>query len=290
MCKSVVNPAFICFKEVRFPIVKYLSFIAILIFAINSPVFAEIRVAITPFEYSDYALQRYAPYARGELENLIMGFGNVVIVERARMDQMTQELSFGNFSGMTDPKQVAQFGKMSGANILVTGSLLKVDKQEKNFGGFGIRTRSSQSVATIRIRAYDVEKGTVIYSTTVKGSSSGFSTNYGGGGVKDESSSAIEDAMKNLSQDIKFKELFTKLDSGSNKTANKIKVELLPTPNNCDIEINGVYQGSTPATIELVQGSTVNIKLTKAGYLPWEKTVVIIPGMRISPELEKKPN
>lgn len=290
MFKSVVNFSFIPSKGVRTTVLISLSFIAILLFVITSTVFAEIRVAVTPFEYSDHGLQRYAPYARGELENLIMGFGNVVIVERARMDQMTQELAFGNVSGMTDPNKVAQFGKMSGASILVTGSLLKVDKQGKDFRGFGISTRSSQSVATIRIRAYDIEKGTVIYSTTVKGSSSGFNTNYGGGGVNDESSSAIEDAMKNLGQDIKFKELFTMLGSGTSKTADKIKIELSPTPNNCDIEINGVYQGSTPTTIELIQGSTVTIKLTKAGHLPWEKTVAPIPGMRIAPELEKKPN
>ena len=49
-----------------------------------------------------------------------MGFGNVAIVERARMDQMTKELSFGNFSGMTDARQVATSDKMAGVSgILV---------------------------------------------------------------------------------------------------------------------------------------------------------------------------
>lgn len=70
----------------------------------------------------------------------------------------------------------------------------------------------------------------------------------------------------------------------------KILIEVSPTPDNCDLEVNGVYQGSTPASIELTQGVTVTIKLTKADYLPWEKTVLPKPGMRISPELEKKPN
>lgn len=70
----------------------------------------------------------------------------------------------------------------------------------------------------------------------------------------------------------------------------KILIEVSSTPDNCDLEVNGVYQGLTPVSIELYQGVTVTIKLTKAGYLPWEKTVLPKPGMRISPELEKKPS
>lgn len=256
-------------------------------FVATSSVVAEVRVAVTPFEVSP-GLERYAPYARGELENLIMGFGNVEIVERARMDKMTQELSFGNFSGMTDPNQVAKFGKMAGANILVTGSLLKVDAESQGFKGFGIGAGSSKTVATIRVRAYNVEKGTVTYSTTVKGSSGSFQTSFGGAAKADDRSAAIEDAMKNLGQDANFKNMFAKVTGGESQS--KVKIEVTPAPDRCDLEINGVYKGSTPAMIEVTQGVTVTIRLTKAGYLPWEKAVQGVPGMRISPELERKPN
>jgi len=70
----------------------------------------------------------------------------------------------------------------------------------------------------------------------------------------------------------------------------KGKIEVVSTPDRCDLEIDGVYKGSTPITIELTQGVVVKIRLTKAGYLPWEKAVEPLPGMRISAELEKKPN
>lgn len=271
---------------------KKTSLILFCVFAVTgilvatSSVVAEVRVAITPFEVAQ-GLGRYATYARGELENLIVGFGNVEVVERARMDKMTEELSFGNFSGMTDPSQVAKFGKMAGANILVTGSLLKVDAEAKGFRGFNIGAGSSSTTATIRIRAYNVEKGTVIYSTNIKGSSSSFQTSFGGAKKADEASVAIEDAMKKLGEDAQFRNMFAKVAGGESQTA-KVKVEVAPTPNNCDIEINGVYQGSTPTSIELTSGVTVTVKLTKAGYLPWEKAIAATSGMRISPELEKK--
>lgn len=251
------------------------------------PGLAQTRVAVTPFE-ADARLQRYAAYARGELENLILSFGNVTIVERARMDEMTKELSFGNFSGMTDPGQVTNFGKMSGAGILVTGSLLKVDTEKKGFSGFGVSTGTSQTTATVRVRAYDVERGTLVYSSTATGSTSSFKTSFGSSGTADAASAAIEDAMRNLAKDENFKSVFAKLDPGR-PVAAKIPIEIAPTPGNCDIEVNGVYQGSTPATLEFTPGATVTIKLTKAGYLPWEKTVAPAAGMRISPELERKP-
>lgn len=263
--------------------------ITLVLAAVFNPLcFAQIRVAVTPFESADYSLQKYAEYARGELENLILSFGNVEVVERARMDQINKELAFGNFSGMADESKIAQYGKMAGAKILVTGSLLKADTEVKGFGGYGVSTRSSQTVATIRVRACDVEKGVIVYSTTVKGSSSSFSTNAGGSGNRDPQSAAVEDALKNLGKDAKFKELFAKLDKGPDQKAAAIKIEIKPIPDNCDLEVNGVYRGSTPLTLELSEGVTVTIKLTRAGYVPWEKTVMPVAGMHISPELEKK--
>jgi hypothetical protein len=266
-------------KRISLLVVLFLSFASL-------PCLAQTRVAVTPFE-TDPGLQRYTAYAHGELENLIAGFGNVALVERARMDQMTKELALGAFSGMADPSQVAKFGKMAGASILVTGSLLKVDTERQGFAGFGISTGISKTTATIRVRAYDVEKGTVIYSSTTTGSTSGFRTNFGGAAKADEASAAIEDALKNLGKDENFKTMVAKLDANRPPTG-KIKIEIAPAPSNADVEINGVYQGSTPATIEFVTGVTVTIKLTKAGYSAWEKTVAPAPGMRISPELEKK--
>ena len=265
------------------------------VFAVATSAMAGIRVAVTPFEAGDYSLNQYTEYARGELENLIVSFVGIEVVERSRMDEMAQELAFGNFSGMADAGKVAQFGNMAGAKILVTGSILKVEIEEKGFGGLGISTRSSKAVATVRIRAYDVEKGTVIYSQNFKSDSSGFGGTFGrrgrsasgGSGKRDKESAAIESAMKSLAEDSEFKDLFTKLNSSSSQAA-KLKIEIDPTPDNCDVEVNDVYLGSTPITIELTQGVAVTIKLTKGGFLPWEKKVLPTPGMRITPELEGK--
>jgi hypothetical protein len=268
---------------------RTLILIFICLFCFATSAIAQVQVAVTPFEVTNYQHRQYADYARGELENLILNLGNIQIVERQRMDAMVEELSFGNFSGLADPNNVAKFGRMCGARVLVTGSILKADTEKKSFQGFGIATNSSQTVATIRIRAYDIQKSTVLYSTTTKGSSSSFKTSFGGLG-KDEVSAAIEDALNNLSQDQRFQKVFSSLDGTTETQSAKVKLEIIPIPENCDLEINGVYQGSTPTIIELPAGNTVIIKLAKAGYLPWERKVAPRPGMRVAPELEQKSN
>ena len=70
----------------------------------------------------------------------------------------------------------------------------------------------------------------------------------------------------------------------------KVKLDISSIPENCEVEINGIYQGLTPISIELTQGIPVTIKLSKAGYIPWEKTILPRSDMTLSPELEKKGN
>ena len=250
--------------------------------------YAQTNVAVTPFETSNYRLKKYTDYARGKLEDLIMEQNNVVVVERKRMDKITEEGSFGNFSGLADPSTSMRFGRMVGAQLLFTGSLLKADTKKKKFSGFGVSTQSKSTVATIRIRAYNAEKGTIIFSTTLKGSSSSFSTNFGGEGDEDPVSMAIEHALSKLKDNKKFTTLFVKSNGNSSSNIAKIKIEFAPTPNNCDVEINGVYYGSSPMNVNLHSETTVKVKISKPGYETWEKTLMPRKGMKIKPELIKK--
>lgn len=249
--------------------------------------FAQVTVAVTPFEAEDHSLRRYVDLARGELENVIVNIGNIQVVERSQMDSMVEELSFGSFSGLANPNEIAKFGNMSGAQIVVTGSLLNASTKKSSFKGFGVKTDSEQTTATIRVRAYDIEKGTIIFSNTSDGNSSGFSTSHGGTGQDDGTSAAIQDALQNLAKDKNFKQMLASLDP-SKQVEEKVQIKVNPSPDNCDLEVNGLYYGSTPTNIELVSGVNATIKLSRAGYVPWERTISARQGMRISPELEKK--
>lgn len=89
--------------------------------------------------------------------------------------------------------------------------------QERSIKGIPIwengTTGMKKTSCTIRIRVYDIERGVIIYSTTVTGTSSGFAvgTRYGSGGFSKEEGIAVSDAMNNLTKEPKFKELFVNL-------------------------------------------------------------------------------
>jgi hypothetical protein len=248
---------------------------------------AEVTVAITPFEAQGYSLKKHTAYARGALEDIVMEQDNVTVVERARMDEMTKEGTFGNFSGLADPSTSIKFGKMSGAQILFTGSILKVDTEKKGFSGFGVSASSKSTLATVRVRAYNAEKGTVIFSKTLKGSNSSFSTSYGGSGDADPASMAIEDAISKLNESKKFAKLFINKQPKKNEVS-MVSVEFAPQPDNTDVEVNGVYYGSTPMNIDLPSGSPIKVKLSKPGFVIWEKSLFPRDGMKVNTELEKE--
>ena len=264
--------------------------IGLILLTCNSAV-AQVRVAITPFEASNSALRRHAEYARGELENLIVEKFDAIVVERARMDRVVEDISLDNFSGLIDPSDSISFGRMAGAEILIIGSILKADTRQKNFSGlptrqFRLRTKSTSTQATVRIRAVDLERSVVVFSTTLKGSSSSFSTNFGGSGDRDQVSMAIEHALSKLADNPKFAALF-KNNVGRSSDMAQIEVKISPTPDNCDIEINGVFYGSSPMTVKLDPGTTVIVKISKQGYEVWEKKLMPREGMKITSELAK---
>ena len=249
------------------------------------PALAQVRVAVTPFEVDNPSLWQYADSARDDLENTIVNFGNVEIVERARMDAMVQETQLGQTSGLIDSSSAVQFGHMLGARYLATGTLMKVDADVKTFQGYGVSTRTTVVTAALRVRVYDIEKGTIAYSNKVEGQTSAFATNSGGQVSSDIAAKAIDDALAKLASDEKFSNLFARMN-GKQPAVASVDVEIAPVPDNCDIEVNGVYQGSSPTRLALPEGGTVTIRLSKAGFQPWEKKVGVRSDMRIAPELE----
>lgn len=267
-------------EQVRF------SFLLCLAAFAATPALAQVRVAVTPFEVDNPRLIPYADSARDDLENTIVNFGNVEIVERARMDEMVQETQLGQTSGLVDSSSAVQFGHMLGARYLATGTLMKVDADVKTFQGYGVSTRTTIVTAALRVRVYDVERGTIAYSNKVAGQAKTFATNSGGQVNSDDAAKAIDDALAKLANDERFSSLFARID-GKQPAATNVDVEIAPVPDNCDIEINGVYQGSSPTRLALPEGGTVTIRLSKAGFQPWEKKVGVRSGMRIAPELEK---
>ncbi len=64
------------------------------------------------------------------------------------------------------------------------------------------------------------------------------------------------------------------------------QVEIASSPAGSDIEIDGKFVGSTPSLVRVASGDHT-VKLTKDGYVVWERTLTTMAGnVRISPDLQ----
>jgi hypothetical protein len=76
-------------------------------------------------------------------------------------------------------------------------------------------------------------------------------------------------------------------DKNPNQTPENVTLEITSTPTGADIEIDGNFVGNTPSTMGVSAGEH-SLKLTKRGYLPWERKLKTSIGtVKLSPELEQ---
>ncbi len=66
----------------------------------------------------------------------------------------------------------------------------------------------------------------------------------------------------------------------------KVSVLIESTPTNSDIEVNGVYIGATPLQVSLKEGVHY-LKVSKEGYLAWQRPVKAFNGLYVSATLVK---
>ena len=65
-----------------------------------------------------------------------------------------------------------------------------------------------------------------------------------------------------------------------------VQIDVTSNPSGADIEMDGKFVGSTPSSV-YVTPAEHTVKLTKSGYLPWERKFTPTSGsVRISPDLQ----
>lgn len=76
--------------------------------------------------------------------------------------------------------------------------------------------------------------------------------------------------------------------SGVPQAAPTVRVRFSTEPAGADIEVNGLYIGSTPAELALDEGVQV-VTLSRQGYEIWTKKVKVTPGLAIAVNLAPLP-
>lgn len=260
----------------------WLVAVLLMVWAVTATAARPVAV-VTPLETADYNLGRQQNTAHAYIEDALVNSGTASIVDRQRMDSMVQELGFSNYSGLADPAQAARFGRMLGAHYLVQGTLMDLHEEVREFSGYGVNTRNTVTSAAVRVRVMALETSEIVFSRIFNGSTTEAVTSSGAQFVGDAAGAAVRNALQKLIADADFRGAFDGFTPPGAQP--EITVAVSCTNNPCDLELNGVYVGSTPTEIGLPEGNASDIRISKAGFQAWNKRVQPREGMQINVEL-----
>ena len=218
------------------------------------------------------------------LDNGFINSGCFNVVERNKLSSIIHEHDF-SASGLADPGTAIEFGKLLVAGYVMTGHIVEVGAETRDFRRYGVSTRTTFYRLKVNVRILDANTGKAIFSTIKEAEEKQYSSS----GLRINDSGMFDKLAEKVSHQIVQAVLHSKKFSSKEKSKeNKmVKVNISSSPNEADIEVNGVFYGNAGEQIEIPQGIQ-NIKISLPGYKVWEKKVFVREGLTIKATLMEK--
>lgn len=216
------------------------------------------------------------------LSVLLVQTGKFNLVERDKLAAVMQEQGLTG-SGLVDNSQTAiQIGRLLGAEYIITGSIVSYGQREAVFNGYGIQTRKTITEMTTSVKVLNVTSGKIeaasLFSDTVEQGDTGYLKTYDDNLTRTLLTRVLRSAVNQLVETM----------APEKESTETVRVTFLSTPEGADVEINGVYYGSTPLTLQLNPGIH-QVTISLAAYNPWAKKINAYDGLEVKATLEKKP-
>ncbi|MFT2092827.1 CsgG/HfaB family protein [Paraglaciecola sp. 2405UD69-4] len=266
----------------RFELSHSLFFAALIsTLTISQSTYANPSIAVIDFDRSSI---RY-PYLSQEISNLIsdqlVNYSQFIVVERERLKSVMGEINLSS-SGLVATNQVIQIGKLTGAEFLLTGQILNADIDKKTFSGYGVRTTKETYYLGISIRILDTQTGTIVFSDS------------------QQAEHTLQDTQNRSNRNRTFIQLAEQLSNSfvskinqsnrfkvqQNTTPSTVSVEVQSTPEEADVEVDGVFYGNAGDSLSLPTGMHT-VKISLPGFDAWEKKVLIKENLSIKAKLRK---
>ncbi len=266
---------------------KYLTIILMIFSILFYPLFlsASYKNTIAVIDFSNNAGYdgpfKIEQVANDILSLLLADTDKFRVLERSKVYSLAKELQF-NRTELVDPEKAVKMGKLLGAQYIATGSITEMGTNVKTFSGYGVNTKNINYYIAIEVRIIDTERGEIIFGDIMSDSkmvrqTKNLSTYQGEAIYKELLKNALSKSVNKLMNNF----------SGQSKkrmTYGKQTVQILSSPEGADIEIDGAFVGNTPYMVTISDG-VHGIKISKAGYRPWEKNVNVSDGMQIKATL-----
>jgi len=214
-----------------------------------------------------------------------------VVLERERITAVVQELGFV-YSGLVDQESTAiEIGKLLGADFVDLGSILDYSTDTLVYSGYGYGLQVKNTVYTMQVsvKLVAVNTGRIVYAEVLEDNEKVLEAGPLRIGLQ-----GVEKRLltKILRQFVDHVSQLENLDRGQAELR-LVEVVFESVPAGANVEINGIYIGSTPIVYSLEDGKVYQIRITYPGTTPWEMQVRAYEGLvvnvTLAPPIEKEP-
>jgi hypothetical protein len=216
---------------------------------------------------------------RTVIEDMLTEISGVHLLERQQAQIFLSQ--WKKDDGMTAAQRAAKLQMTTLPNLIVFLAIVDFHDENLNFKGYGVTQKSVETTCSLRLQVMDTSDGSITFTKMLTGTKTIQNTDaLQDSSTEDSGFEAIKVALKKLDGDAAFQ------DAVRGVKQEQVDVEFAPTPDNCDIEIDGNYVGGSPLTKKLLSGKEIKVRISKAGFKDWQGKLSPQAGLRVTRELE----
>lgn len=248
----------------------------------------DITVAVVDFDNRSGAdIPDIGPAGRDITTSFLSHLPGVRLVTRDRLASVNRELYLAGTKGGAEG--ASRLGKLFDADALVTGSVNRYDVERRTFKGYNTSAAVDTYRMSITLQVIEVDTGVVKFSNTypIERKMSYAQATSAPRQPLSRESELLKEILENQAKE-EVQRVLRELAAGLEK-GRPVPVPIVTVPEGAEVVIAGVFEGTTPTTVQLRMGIH-EIELRKHGYALWRKRVKVEPDfhldVHLSPEVE----
>ena len=235
-------------------------------------------------EFSSNAGSGYTRRITEEIVDALVNTGEFDVLEREKLVVIAKELNF-QAGALVDPSMAVEIGRMSGAQLMVTGNVIEDKSSSDSATSYGIKSTIYKYYLKVRVEVVDLQSGSKVFSHVADDfaelKKTGLHTvGRGHSSMGPRVARQVVDAM------LGNKRIQKIIDAGGGE-AEPVTIRISSVPEGADVEIDGVFLGNSGSEFSVNPG-VHEIAVTLAGYDIWKKKVKVQDGLAFTANLSKK--
>lgn len=257
--------------------------------SVSPPAFPPTIAVIDFANLSDSYVPGIEETAAEILSTLLAQTEKFVVLERERITAVVQELGFV-YSGLVDQENTAiEIGKLLGADFVALGSILDYSTDTLVYSGYGLQVKNTVYTMQVSVKLVAVNTGRIVYAEVLEDNEKVLEAGPLRIGLQGVEKRLLTKILRHFVDNVSQLE---SLDQGQAKLR-LVDVVFESVPPGANVEINGIYIGSTPIVYSLEDGKVYQIRITYPGTTPWEMQVRAYEGLvvnvTLAPPTEEEP-